>query len=93
MLSVKANKKMVQQHIYRQAGKIVTLKDLQNISDKDKSSMIIDANTLVEEMKKVDGKIQAPLYRLVHSNKIGNIFVCVTVWLVCSYRGYAFTSP
>ena len=57
MLSVKANKKMIQQHIYKQAGKIVTLKDLQNISNKDKSVMIVDANSLVQEMKRVDGKI------------------------------------
>jgi len=48
MLGVKANKKMIQQHIYRQAGKIVTLKDLQSISDKDKNTLIVDANSLVE---------------------------------------------
>ena len=57
MLSVKGNKKMIQQHLYKQQGKIVTLKDLQNISDKDKSSITVDVNSLVEEMKKVDGKI------------------------------------
>ena len=48
---------MIQQHLYKQQGKIVTLKDLQNISDKDKSSITVDVNSLVEEMKKVDGKI------------------------------------
>ena len=57
MLSVKGNKKMIQQHLYKQEGKIVTLKDLQNINDKDKSSITVDVNSLVEEMKKVDGKI------------------------------------
>ena len=48
---------MIQQHLYTQGGKIVTLKDLQNISDKDKSSMTVDVNSLVEEMKKVDDKM------------------------------------
>ena len=57
MLSVKGNKKMIQQHLYKREGKIVTLKDLQNISDKGKSSMTVDVNSLVEEMKKVDGKM------------------------------------
>lgn len=57
MLSVKGNKKMIQQHVYKQSGKIVTLKDLQNINDTDKTSMIVDVNSLVEEMKRVDGKI------------------------------------
>ena len=57
MLSVKGNKKMIQQHLYKQEVKIVTLKDLQNINDKDKRSITVDVNSLVEEMKKVDGKI------------------------------------
>ena len=48
---------MIQQHLYKQEGKIVTLKDLQNISDNGKSSMTVDVNSLVEEMKKVDGKM------------------------------------
>ena len=59
MLGVKANKKMVQQHIFKQSGKVVTLKDLQNIADKDKSSTDVNVNTLVEAMKKVDGKMIA----------------------------------
>ena len=50
MLSVKGNKN-------KQEGKIVMLKDLQNISDKGKSSMTVDVNSLVEEMKKIDGKM------------------------------------
>ena len=53
---------MIQQHLYKQEGKIVTLKDLQNISDKDKSSITVDVNSLVEEMKKVDGKIYIYIY-------------------------------
>ena len=32
MLNVKANKKMIQQHVYQQSGKVVTLKDLHNIA-------------------------------------------------------------
>ena len=48
---------MIQQHLYKQEGKIVTLKDLQNISGKGKSNMTVDVNSLVEEMKKVNGKM------------------------------------
>ena len=32
MLEVKANKKMVQQHIFKQSGKVVILKDLHNVA-------------------------------------------------------------
>ena len=47
---------MIQQHIYRNTGKIVTLKDLHNLgSDKDTSSN--DIGILVEEMQKIDGKL------------------------------------
>lgn len=56
MLSVKANKKMVQQHIFKQSGKVVTLKDLHNISSKYKSHEVANVATLVEEMKKISGK-------------------------------------
>ena len=57
MLNVKANKKLVQQHIFKSTGKVVSLKDLQNIADRDKDKMNpVNVNTLVEEMKKVDGK-------------------------------------
>ena len=39
MLTVKANKTMIQQHIYRNTGKIITLKDLHNLaSDKNSTS-------------------------------------------------------
>lgn len=57
MLNVKANKKMVQDHIYK-SGKVVTLKDLHNIAYKENKS-IVDAQALLEEMRKVDGKIKS----------------------------------
>ena len=56
MMSVKGNKKMIQQHIREKCGKVVTLKDLQNISDRMKDKPVICANTLVDEMRKIDGK-------------------------------------
>ena len=56
MLEVKANKKMVQQHIFKQSGKVVILKDLHNLASKDKRNEVINVSTLVEEMKKVNGK-------------------------------------
>ena len=56
MLSVKANKKMVQDHIFSKSGKVTTLKDLHNIAQKN-NKLINDAQALLEEMRKVDGKI------------------------------------
>ena len=51
MLNVKANKKLVQQHLFKQTGKLVTLKDLQNIADHNKDKMsAVNVSTLVEEM-------------------------------------------
>ena len=38
---VKGNKKMVQQYILEKSGKFVTLKDLQNISDKIKDKSVV----------------------------------------------------
>ena len=54
MLSVKADKKMLQHHIYKTSGKVVTLKDLHNMASDNTS--ISDANVLIDEMKKVNGK-------------------------------------
>ena len=53
MLDVKANKKMVQQHIYQQSGKVVTLKDLHNMAS---DTTAVNAEILIEEMRKVEGK-------------------------------------
>ena len=47
---------MIQQHIQEKSGKVVTLKDLQNISDRMKDRSIISANGLIDEMRKIDGK-------------------------------------
>ena len=57
MLKVKGNKKMVQQHIFNKTGKVVTLKDLHNVTSKDKIGEVVNVSTLVEEMKEVDGKL------------------------------------
>ena len=57
MLNVKDNKKLVQEHIFKSTEKVVTLKDLLNIADHDKDKInAVSVNTLLEEMKKVDGK-------------------------------------
>ena len=54
MLSVKADKKLVQHHLYNSSGKVVILKDMHNMAG-DKTS-IINASILDEKMKKVNGK-------------------------------------
>lgn len=55
-MSVKGNKKMIQQHIHEKCGKVVTLKDLQNIGDRMKDRSVICVNTLIDEMRKINGK-------------------------------------
>ena len=57
---MKANKELVQQHIFTQ-----TLKDLQNIADHDKDKMsTVNVSTLIEEMKKVDGEVYITTYSM-----------------------------
>ena len=56
MMSVKGNKKMIQQHIQEKSAKVVTLKDLQNISDRMKDRLVISVNGFVDEIRKIDGK-------------------------------------
>ena len=53
MLSVKVNKNMIQQHIYQQSGKVVTLKNLHNIAS---DNTTVNVENLVQEMRKFDGK-------------------------------------
>ena len=57
VLSIIANKEMVQD---RKSGKVTTLKDQHNIAQKNNKS-INDAQALLEEMRKVDGKIISTL--------------------------------
>ena len=44
---------MIQQHIKEKSGKVVTLKDFHNISDRMKDRSVISVNGLVDEMGKL----------------------------------------
>lgn len=44
---------------FEEVRKTVTLKDLQNKADKNRKNRVVDTKALVEEMKRVDGKIIA----------------------------------
>ena len=50
MLKMRANKKLIQQHLYKESGKVVTLKDIHNLAITVAPDN--DLNTLVEEVKK-----------------------------------------
>ena len=50
MLKMRANKKLIQQHLYKESGKVVTLKDIHNLAST--LAPENDLNTLVEEIKK-----------------------------------------
>ena len=51
MLKMKANKKLIQQHISQGTGKLVTLKDIHNMATKKHGGL----TELIDEMKNVPG--------------------------------------
>lgn len=56
LLKVKANKKLVQNHLISVTGKAVTMKDVHNFATKSVSNFRNDFQELVKEMKKVNGE-------------------------------------
>ena len=59
LLDLKVNKKMLQDHIHKSLGKIVTLKDIHNANKKEKTKNVVnnDLKTFVDEMKKDEGSV------------------------------------
>ena len=55
MLKVKANKKLVQNHLSKLSGKNITLKDLHNMGSKINGSGRNDVEQLITEMKSIPG--------------------------------------
>lgn len=55
LLKVKANKKLVQNHLISITGKTVTMKDIHNVVTKSVSNFRNDFQGLVQEMKRVKG--------------------------------------
>ena len=55
MLSMKANKKLVQNHLMKTTGKVVLLKDLHNIAAKIKHPQRNDLTKLIHQMKECPG--------------------------------------
>ena len=55
LLTLRANKKLVQNHLMSTTSKTVTLKDVHNIAAKSKPTFRNDFQELVEEMKKAKG--------------------------------------
>lgn len=54
---LRANKKLVQNHLMSATNKTVTLKDVHNIAAKTQPSFRNDFQELVEEMKKLKGRV------------------------------------
>ena len=52
MFSVKANKKLILQHVREMTGTVVTLRDIHNADLKGKTVAVSDINTLVNELRK-----------------------------------------
>ena len=57
LLTLRANKKLVQNHLMSLTSKTVTLKDVHNIAGKAVPAFRNDFQELVKEMKKVKGEI------------------------------------
>ena len=57
MLHLKANKKMLQNHLIHMTGKPVILKDLHNLYTQSKPKSKCDFQELVDTMKGVKGKV------------------------------------
>lgn len=55
MLSLKANKKLLQNHLMQDTGKVVLLRDLHNIAAQQRPSQKNDFAELVGQMKKTPG--------------------------------------
>ncbi|XP_065666536.1 uncharacterized protein LOC136087521 isoform X3 [Hydra vulgaris] len=82
MLAVKANKKLIQQHMMKSTGKVITLKDIQNINQAFKNQDDKNLTTLLNEMLKQkdsvtevvindDNQLQALYYQ---ENKMMKLF-------------------
>lgn len=56
LLKLKANKKLVQTHLFQTTGKTITMKDVHNIASKNLPHMRNDFPELVQVMKKVEGE-------------------------------------
>ena len=57
MLAMKANKKLVQNHLMRDTGKIVILRDLHNLGAKNKQPGRNSLTELISQMKKSPGNL------------------------------------
>ena len=57
LLTLRANKKLVQNHLMSLTSKTVTLKDIHNIAGKASPAFKNDFQELVKEMKKVKGEV------------------------------------
>ena len=57
LLKLRANKKLLQNHLMSTTGKTVTLKDLHNIAARNVPKFRNDFRELVEEMKSIKGEV------------------------------------
>ena len=69
LLALRANKKLVQNHLMSLTSKTVTLKDIHNIAGKAVPAFRNDFQELVKEMKKVKGEYQVQARRGALSRK------------------------
>ena len=65
VLNLKANKKMVQNHLISSTGKAITMRNVHNLAAKSKSNIKHDYQELVAEMKKVEGSFHKCMHATI----------------------------
>ena len=70
MMNLKANKKMLQNHLIHMTGKPIILKDLHNIHGQSKPNQTCDFQELANEMKQVKGKFKHYNLNVAASNYV-----------------------
>ena len=56
MLGLKANKKLLQNHLAKKSGNVVILKDLHNLSSSSKESNITEIQKAIDKLNEKPGK-------------------------------------
>ena len=64
MLELKANKKLVQQHIASKSGRVVLLKDIHNVINHTQADKGKDFEAAIQELQKAPGKLMTDSFTM-----------------------------
>ena len=78
MLELKANKKLVQQHIASKSGRVVLLKDIHNVINYTQADKSKDFEAAIQELQKAPGKLMTDSFTM----QINSVNMCIYVGAV-----------